>query len=375
MEQRVNNREKTVIKRYESLENARFSNTSFNTSEAPIVVSGELVSISAVPTESVKRSLSPFQESMQHFRHDKRAVISLGVLLFLILLVIVGPPIYKHVGGTYQADLGGTIGPDVYHSYDHQELTQQNQGPSARYWLGTDALGRDMLARLMQGVLVSLIVVLLVEVVDVGIGLTVGILAGYYGGWIDTILARLIDLLFAFPGLLFAILLTSLFSASVNDSIANWPLIGSFLANGHATLVLVSLALALVSWPMMARYVRGQVLQIKQQQFIEAARASGARDIHIMLRHILPNLFSFVLIVSSLNIAGTIVGEASLSFLGLGVRAPGSSLGLMISDGRGTLEIFPWNALCPVIVLTIIVLAVSFVSDGLRDAFDPRTHH
>ncbi len=349
-----------------------------HTSEAPIIVSGELVSISEPyepSKESVKRSLSPFQESMQRFRHDKRAVISLGVLLFLILLAIVGPPIYRHIGETYQADLGGTIGPDVYHSYDHQELTQQNQGPSARYWLGTDALGRDMLARLMQGMLVSLIVVLLVEVVDVGIGVTVGILAGYYGGWIDTILARLIDLLFAFPGLLFAILLTSLFSASVNDSIANWPLVGPFLANGHATLVLVSLALALVSWPMMARYVRGQVLQLKQQQFIEAARASGTRDIHIMLRHILPNLFSFVLIVSSLNIAGTIVGEAGLSLLGLGVRAPGSSLGLMISDGRGTLEIFPWNALCPVIVLTIIVLAVSFVSDGLRDAFDPRTHH
>src|SRR5436853_1651 len=158
--------------------------------------------------------------------------------------------------------------------------------------------------------------------------------SGYYGGWIDTILARFIDLLFAFPGLLFAILLTAVFNTSVSDILANWPLLGPFLANGNATLVLVSLALALVSWPMMARYVRGQVLQIKQQQFIEAARASGTRDIHIMRRHLIPNLFSIVLIVSSLNIAGTIVGEAGLSLLGLGVREPGSSLGLMISDGR-----------------------------------------
>jgi peptide/nickel transport system permease protein len=326
-------------------------------------------------TQSAKKSLSPFQESIQRFQHDKRAMISLGVLLLLMLLVIVGPPIYKYIGGTYQADLGGMIGPDVYHSYDHSELSQQNEGPSARYWLGTDDLGRDMLSRLMQGMLVSLIVALLVEVVDVGIGLTVGILAGYYGGWIDSVLARFTDLMFAFPGLLFAILLTAIFSASVSDSFTNWPLVGPFLANGNATLVLVSLALALVSWPTMARYVRGQVLQLKQQQFIEAARASGTRDIHIMLRHIIPNLFSFVLIVSSLSIAGTITGEASLSLLGLGVKEPGSSLGLMIARGRATLEIFPWNALCPVIVLTIIVIAISFVSDGLRDAFDPRKNN
>jgi ABC-type dipeptide/oligopeptide/nickel transport system permease subunit len=346
-----------------------------NTSDVPMT-GEELASKSEPympPVQGTKKSLSPFQESMRRFRRDKRAMISLGVLLFLVLLAIVGPPIYKHIGGSYQADLGGVIGPDIYHSYDRQELTQQNQGPSVRYWLGTDALGRDMLARLMQGLLVSLIVALLVEVIDIVIGVTVGVLAGYYGGWIDTLLARCIDLLFAFPGLLFAILLTSIFNASVTDALVSWPLIGPFLANGNATLVLVSLALALVSWSLMARYVRGQVLQLKQQQFIEAARASGARDIHIILHHIIPNLFSFVLIISSLSIAGTIIGESSLSFLGLGVREPGSSLGLMISDGRDTLEIFPWNALCPIVVLTIIVLAVSFVSDGLRDAFDPRT--
>ena len=322
-----------------------------------------------------KKSLSPFQEAVQRFRRDLRAMISLGVLLLLVLLALIGPPIYQHIGGTYTADLGGTLSPTVYHSYDHQELTQQNQGPSARYWLGTDALGRDMLARLMQGMLVSLIVALLVEVVDVGAGLTIGMLAGYYGGWIDMALARFTDLMFAFPGLLFAILLTAIFNDSVSSAFGNWPLVGPFLANGNATLVIVSLALALVSWPLMARYVRGQTLQLKQQQFIEAARASGTRDIHIMLRHIVPNLFSFVLITSSLNIANTIVGESGLSLLGLGVKEPGSSLGLMISDGLDTLQIYPWNALLPTLVLTIIVLSISFISDGVRDAFDPRTQN
>lgn len=322
---------------------------------------------------NAEKSLSPFQEAIQRFCHDVRAMISLGVLLLLVVLALIGPPIYQHLGGTYAADLGGSIGPTIYHAYDHQELTQQNQGPSARYWLGTDALGRDMLARLMQGVLVSLIVALLVEVVDIGAGLTIGVLAGYYGGWIDMALARFTDLMFAFPGLLFAILLTAIFNDSVSNAFGNWPLVGPFLANGNATLVIVSLALALVSWPLMARYVRGQTLQLKQQQFIEAARASGTSNTQIMLRHIIPNLFSFVLITSSLNIANTIVGESGLSLLGLGVKEPGSSLGLMISDGLDTLQVYPWNALLPTIVLTIIVLTISFISDGVRDAFDPRS--
>src|SRR5205823_3976450 len=181
------------------------------------------------------------------------------------------------------------------------------------------------------------------------------------------------DLIFAFPGLLFAILLTSVFNASVSDSFSHWPLIGQYLANGNATLVIVSLALALVAWPLMARYVRGQTLQLKQQQFIEAARIAGTSDVRIIVGHIIPNLFSIVFIASTLDIAGTIIGEAGLSLLGLGVRPPGSSLGLMIADGADMLELHPWNVLLPTIVLTIIVLAISFIGDGLRDAFDPHT--
>lgn len=324
--------------------------------------------------QAAQRSLSPLQASIQAFRRDLRAMISLGVLALFVLLAIVGPPIYQHIGGTHPADLGGNIGPTVYHTYDHQELTQQNQGPSARYWLGVDSLGRDLLARLMQGLLVSLIVAALVEIVDIVLGVTIGMLAGFYGGWIDTILARFTDLIFAFPGLLLAILLTAIFNDSVTDSFGHWPVVGSFLANGNATLVIVSIALALVSWPLMARYVRGQTLQIKQQQFIEAARAAGTRDLGIMLRHIIPNIFSFVLIAASLDVANVIIGESTLSLLGLGVKEPGSSLGLMISDGLDTIQLVPWNILLPTIVLTIIVLAISFVGDGLRDAFDPRSH-
>lgn len=368
--------------------NMRENETETSMSEAPLValeaqsppIEQALVASESAGTngssseKKVQKSPTPLQESFQAFRRDTRAMISVGVLLLFILLAIIGPPIYQRIGGLYDADLGGKIGPAVYHTYEHQELTQQNQGPSAHYWLGTDPLGRDMLARLMQGVLVSLLVALLVEVVDVGVGMLVGMLAGYYGGWIDTVLARFTDLIFAFPGLLFAILLTAIFNDSVTTSFSTWPVVGPFMANGNATLVVVSLALAFVTWPLMARYVRGQTLQIKEQQFIEAAHAAGTSDIIIMWRHIVPNLFSFVLIASSLNIANTIVGESTLSLLGLGVKEPGSSLGLMIFDGLDTLQIFPWNAVLPTIVLTILVLAISFIGDGLRDAFDPRSH-
>ncbi|HLZ60031.1 MAG TPA: ABC transporter permease [Ktedonosporobacter sp.] len=320
-----------------------------------------------------KEPESPLKESLKRLRRDLRAMVSLGVFIFLIVLAIIGPPIYKSFGATYASDLGGPIGPSVYRDYAHQELSKQDQGPSAQYILGTDSLGRDLLSRLMQGLLISMVVAFLVEVVDIGLGVTIGVLAGYYGGWIDQLLARFTDLVFAFPGLLFIILLTGIFGNSADDYFAKLPVLGSFLGNGNARLVIVSLALATVIWPLMARYVRGQTLQLKQQQFVEAARTSGTSDFTIIWRHIIPNLFSIVFIASTLNVANTIIGEAGISLLGLGVQPPGSSLGLMISDTLDQVEVHPWEVLFPTIVLTIIVLAISFLGDGLRDAFDPRS--
>jgi ABC-type dipeptide/oligopeptide/nickel transport system permease subunit len=330
------------------------------------------------PTELLKdkkKHPGPFRAAIQHFRRSKRSMISVGFMIFLVLLALLGPPIYQHIGGVYTSDLQGKIGPEIYHRYDHQELSKVNQGPSAQYILGTDALGEDLLSRLMQGLLISIIVALLVEVVDVGLGVSIGILAGYYGGWIDIFLARFTDLVFAFPGLLFAILLTGIFGQSANDYFSKWPLVGSFLGNGNASLVIVSIALAMVSWPLMARYVRGQTLQLKNEQFIEAARTTGTRDTTVMRRHILPNLLNIVIVTSTINIAGTIIGESTLSLLGLGVVHPGSSLGLMIADGIALLDIYPWDTIFPTIVLTLIVLAIAFIGDGLRDAFDPRSEH
>lgn len=298
-------------------------------------------------------------------------MVSIGIIVFFILIAIVGPPIYQHIGGPYTSHImGATYGPQDYHNYSHFELDRKNELPSGQYWLGTDNLGRDILTRLMQGILVSLMVALLVEIVDVVLGISIGVMAGFYGGWIDQLLTRFTDIMLAFPGLLFVILLTSIFGSAADDTFSHIPLIG---ANGKARLLLVSLALAFTIWPLMARYVRGQTLQVKEQRFVEAARVSGASNSHIILRHIMPNIFSIIVVTATLNISSVIVGEAGISLLGLGVQPPDSSIGLMIAAATPYAAIYPWEVMVPSLTLALIVLAFSFLGDGLRDAFDPQS--
>jgi oligopeptide transport system permease protein len=345
--------------------------------EHVIEADGDLRTIEAgitgvTPGVQGQKSPTPMQDSLRRLRRDTRAMICLGIIILFILIPIFGPFIYTHIGGLYNSPINGLIGPDKYHNPYWTELTNQDQLFSGQYWLGTDSLGRDLLARLMAGMLVSIIVALLVEIVDISLGMTVGVLAGYYGGWIDQFLARFTDVMFAFPGLLFAILLTGIFGQSADTAFDNLPLIGQ---NGDARLLLVSIALAFTAWPLMARFVRGQTLQLKEQQFIEAARTTGTSNVKIILRHIIPNLSSIVVVAATLDISATVIGEAGLSFLGLGVQSPGSSIGVMIAAASqgGNVGVHPWEVLLPSIVLTIIVLAFSFLGDGLRDAFDPRS--
>jgi oligopeptide transport system permease protein len=314
---------------------------------------------------------TPLQESLRRLRRDVRSMVSLSVITLFILVAVIGPIIYQHIGTPYLSVASDKIVyASDYHGFAHQEPSRQHEGPSGTYWLGTDAIGRDLLARLMQGMLISIAVAVIVEIIDIVLGVTVGVLAGYYGGWIDQLLARFTDVMFAFPGLLFVILLTGIIGSQANNALSNIPIIG---ASGNARLLLVSVGLAITVWPLMARYVRGQTLQLKEQQFIEAARTSGTSDFRIIMRHIIPNLFSIVIIASTLNIANTIISEAGISLLGLGVQSPGSSLGLMISDATPFLSTYPYEALLPSAVLVIIVLAFSYLGDGLRDAFDPRS--
>src|SRR6266567_6857070 len=256
---------------------------------------------------------TPLQDSFRHFKHDMRAMICLGVLTFIVLVAIFGPLIYTHIGGTFNSPDSGVVGPTVYHTFSHQELSMQDQGPSAMYWLGTDSIGRDLFARLMQGLRVSLMVAILVEIITDGIGISIGILAGFYGAWIDQFLARFTDIMFAFPGLLFTILVAGIFGDWADATLSKIPIVGP---NGNARLLLVSLALALTIWPLMARYVRGQTFQLKEPQFVEAARTSGTSDARIIFRHIIPNLFSIVVIAATLDIVNIVITEAAISYLG-----------------------------------------------------------
>jgi peptide/nickel transport system permease protein len=358
--------------RAEQQGNARISNLPTSIGDTPLS-SGKLEPDGNTPLAKTGKQkhapLSPTHDSFIRLWHDWRAKASLAVLGAFVLLALLGPVVYQHIGGPYQSNVNGVVyGPSDYHSYSHEELDRQDELPSAQYWLGTDQVGRDILARLLQGMLISLLLGISVELVDILLGLLIGLLAGYYGGWLDQILARFTDLIFAFPTLLFLIMLAGIFGPAADEVFNNLPLVGA--AGGR--LIIIFLALALFIWPATARLVRGQTLQLKEEQFIEAARTSGTSNFRILWRHLTPNLLNIVIVSATLNMAGTIEAEAGISLLGLGIQPPGSSVGLMIADAAPAITVHPWEILVPSILLAIIVLAFSFLGDALQDAFDPR---
>ena len=223
--------------------------------------------------------------------------------------------------------------------------------PSAAHLMGTDEVGRDILSRLIYGARISLFVGLVVQTASTAIGITLGLLAGFFGGWPDILIMRAVDIMYAFPNFLFAVFMVSLLT----------PDMGS-----------VILTLTLSSWPFSARLMRGQVLSIKQQEYVTAAESLGARRWGIMLRHVLPNSLTPLIIQYTLGIAGVIMAEAGLSFLGIGIRPPTPTWGGMITKGREFFRSSPHLAIYPSLVLGMTMLAFNFLGDGLRDALDPR---
>ncbi|GAB4209082.1 MAG: ABC transporter permease subunit [Roseiflexaceae bacterium] len=260
--------------------------------------------------------------------------------------------------------LAALVGPLIY-TVDptRTDFAALNAPPSLAHPLGTDRLGHDTLARLLEGLRISLLVALVVELLNILLGATLGLLAGYFGGWVDTLIARLADMLFAFPGLLLAILVAAVFGEWVTQNYGS-----------AARLLLVVASLSLVGWPLMARYVRGQTLSLRERDFVLAARALGQTEWGILRHHILPNVIGLVITAATLDVAGVIVGEATLSLLGLGIQSPGTSLGKMIVEGAPLLSRNPLLVFVPAAALTALVLATSFLGDALRDAFDPGQH-
>lgn len=270
----------------------------------------------------------------RHLQRDGRAWFGVAVILLIVIAAIAAPLIARHDPSSI-------------------DLTNQLQGPSSQHWMGTDIQGRDVWARLVYGARISLAVGLLSQGIALALGLVLGLIAGYYGKWVDEVVMRLADVTLAFPTLLLLIALVAALQPS---------------------LPVVFLTIGLVGWAGMARLVRGQVLVVRELEYVQAQRALGARDHRIITRHVLPAVIAPVVIACTLGVAGAIMAEASLSFLGLGVQPPTPSWGAMIADGRdlSQLRSSPWTSLFPGLAIGMTVLGFNLLGDALRDALDPR---
>ncbi len=263
-------------------------------------------------------------------RFHRAALIALGVI---ILVCVAGPWISPYSQAALNLD--------------------RNISPvSATHWLGTDLLGRDLLTRVLHGGRVSLFVGIVATLVATIIGVIYGMLSGWFGGRIDAIMMRFVDILYAFPFLPFVLLLMAMFGRKF------W---------------LIFVAIGAVEWLTMARVVRGQVLALRKQEFITAARAYGASQMDILRKHLLPNVLGVVIVYASLTMPGVMVLEATLSFLGLGVQPPSASWGSLIREGADAIQAYPWLLLGPAVFFSGTLLALNIIGDALRDAFDPKS--
>lgn len=283
--------------------------------------------------QEIEQGRSLTQDALARLRKNKMAMLGLCVLVFMIVIALLTPWIAPY-------------------EYQEQDLALGASPPSAEHWLGTDILGRDQLTRIMYGSRVSLMVGFIATSVALLIGVLWGATAGFLGGRIDAVMMRIVDALYALPFTIFIILLTVIFGSSM---------------------LLLFLAIGAVEWLTMARIVRGQVLTIKRQEFVEAAISMGLSSRHIITRHLIPNVLGPIIVYTTLTIPSVILLESFLSFLGLGIQPPQSSWGSLISGGVETMEEYPWLLAFPGLVLTLTLFSLNFLGDGLRDALDPRT--
>ena len=285
-------------------------------------------------TNTTNKKRSQWVEVWRRLKRNKMAVLGLIILIILVLLAVFA---------------------DVIANYDNvvikQNLAHRLQGPSATHWLGTDEFGRDIFARLVHGTRVSLQVGIVAVGISIVIGGILGAVAGYYGGKLDNTIMRIMDIFLAVPSILLAIAIVS----ALGPSIIN-----------------LMLAISISSVPSYARIVRASVLSIRDQEFIEAAKAIGASNTRIIFRHIIPNSLAPVIVQATLGVASAILSTAGLSFIGLGIQPPAPEWGSMLSGGRQYLRYAWWVTTFPGVAIMITILSLNLLGDGLRDALDPR---
>ncbi|MBU3113488.1 nickel transporter permease [Clostridium lacusfryxellense] len=289
--------------------------------------------------DEVKLQKAPKEESKlgnawYMLKKNKAALVGLIIIIVLLIVAIFGPLLMP-----YNANIG--------------ELSQSLQKPSIAHWFGTDEQGRDILSRIIDGTKISLRVGITAVAVALSIGIVVGSLAGYYGGKVDMLIMRFMDIMLAFPSLLLAIAFMSVLGKGIDNAI---------------------IAISIVTIPEYARIVRGSILSIKDSEYVQAARVIGNSDAAIIFKHILPNVISPIIVRATLGVSNAILDTAALGFLGLGVQPPQAEWGSMLGAGRGYFYNAPHIILFPGIAITITVLAFNLFGDGLRDALDPKLH-
>jgi peptide/nickel transport system permease protein len=299
---------------------------------------------------------SPSQLFWRRFRQDKFALFGIGFIIFMILLAICAPLIETHV-----------VKHDVNSTRYFRVMTDEfglPKGPNGQFWFGADTVGRDLFVRVLYGARTSLLIAFLATGIAVVIGVTLGMAAGFYRGKTDTFISRTTDVFMSLPVLLLAIGLVAACGATKSGCL--W----GFLKPG---LGMVAIIIGFFTWPYIARIVRGQVLSLREKEFVEAARSQGSGNFRIMSREILPNVVAPIIVYTTLIIPNNVLFEASLSFLGLGVPPETPSWGRMLSDAGTIFTVAWWMMLFPGLFLFLTTLAFNLVGDGLRDALDPRT--
>lgn len=299
-------------------------------------ISKELFERVPVEEKNVNRIVRPsvtyWQDAWRRLKENKLAMVGLVTILIITIIAIVGPWISPY-------------------DYSTQNLNASNLPPSAQHWFGTDKFGRDIFVRILYGARISLTVGYAVAIINFTVGILYGGIAGYVGGKVDNIMMRIVDILLSIPSTIFVILLMMIFGSGLGSMI---------------------IALAITSWVGMARIVRGQVMSLKEQEFILAAKTIGTPSSKILLTHLIPNSLGPIIVTTTFAIPSAIFSEAFLSFLGLGVSAPMASWGVLANDALPVLLKYPTQLLFPSIAITITLFAFQLLGDGLRDALDPK---
>ncbi|MFD2444936.1 nickel transporter permease [Bacillus sp. CGMCC 1.16607] len=284
------------------------------------------------PITAEEKLIPPWKEAWLSFCKNRLALIGLGIVIFFIIVAIIAPWIAPY-------------------SYKGVDLPKRLLPPSSDHWFGTDDFGRDIFSRIVYGARISLWVGFFSVLGSVVAGTTLGIVAGYYGRWIDAIISRIFDIMLAFPSILLAIAVVAILGPSLQNAL---------------------IAIAVINIPNFGRLVRSKVLSVKQEEYIMAARAVGMKDTRILFRHILPNSVSPVIVQATLAIATAIIEAAALGFLGLGAQAPEPEWGKMLSDSKQYLMQAPWTLFFPGVAIMLVVLGFNLMGDGLRDVLDPK---